>query len=564
MPAASARAHSGGRVDEDRGGVVAAGTHRALSVARRLFPLKPGTSRARTRGGGRRRSAALPDGEEARRVRDRHRVDRREAHSSRTTPAPTRSSTTRRRISRSETRRITGGAGVHVVYDSVGQDDVRQVARLPRAARHARAVRPIERTRAAVRSADPQPEGIAVPDAPDARTHYVATRDELLSARERPVRLGHRAASCTCGSARSFRSTAPPTRNGRWRDGETTGKVSALAPSGRGARETIRREPGYSARIVSRRAGSSPAGTVGKEAVLPCHGRALVTRRSVDYARRLGQLPASALHPRRTRRARAPSFASPRATRAARRFPTRELDRRTRAARRRRAWRRPTSAGIATLTVDGCRTRPTSSHDAEDRLPARRSFLSRRTRTTPLTSSIVVGALYHAARRRWKSPRSDGPASGRATTSTPTTSRQRCAVRRRVGRREAAAARHADGAAADATPAFRKCGSTANAFVLPLMPTGNGEDARVRRRAAARAVQLRPGLRPVGHRARTHPGDDVPRLLRSLDGGRRQRERAVRHAQAGCGVISRTSAASWSTRARDKKTNSRDAQVSAS
>ena len=72
-----------------RGGL-AAGADRALSRRRRPIPLAAGRSRARPRGGGRRRTSALPDGEEARRVRHRHGVDRREARSSRTTPAPTR------------------------------------------------------------------------------------------------------------------------------------------------------------------------------------------------------------------------------------------------------------------------------------------------------------------------------------------------------------------------------------------------------------------------------------------------------------------------------------------
>ncbi len=78
-----------------------------------------------------------------------------------------------------ETKRLTDGAGVDVVYDSVGLDHVREGAERPQAARHDGALRPVQRSRRAARPAGSQRERLALPDTPDP-THYIATREELL------------------------------------------------------------------------------------------------------------------------------------------------------------------------------------------------------------------------------------------------------------------------------------------------------------------------------------------------------------------------------------------------
>ena len=57
----------------------------------------------------------------ARRARDRHRVDRREGGARARGRAPTTSSSTREQDFDAEARRLTGGRGVDVVYDSVGK-----------------------------------------------------------------------------------------------------------------------------------------------------------------------------------------------------------------------------------------------------------------------------------------------------------------------------------------------------------------------------------------------------------------------------------------------------------
>ena len=72
-------------------------------------------------GGGRRRGpAAVPDGEDARRHRDRHGVDRGEGRARQGGGADHVILYTKQDFE-AEVKRITGGAGVHVVYDGVGQ-----------------------------------------------------------------------------------------------------------------------------------------------------------------------------------------------------------------------------------------------------------------------------------------------------------------------------------------------------------------------------------------------------------------------------------------------------------
>ena len=62
----------------------------------------------------------------------------------------------------------------------------------------------------------------------------------------------------------------------------------------------------------------------------------------------------------------------------------------------------------------------------------------------------------------------------------------------------------------------QEVGSTAKRNRIAAAADGNGASARVRRRAAGHAhSRIHPGVRAVRHRARAHPGDGVPRLLRS-------------------------------------------------
>ncbi len=64
-----------------------------------------------------------------------------------------------------EVKRLTGGRGVDVVYDSVGKTDLRQKPQFAAPARHDGAVRPIERAGAAVRPEHSERQGLAVSDA---------------------------------------------------------------------------------------------------------------------------------------------------------------------------------------------------------------------------------------------------------------------------------------------------------------------------------------------------------------------------------------------------------------
>ena len=78
-------------------------------------------------------------------------------------------------------KRLTGGKGVDVVYDSVGKDtfDKGLDCLRPRgngALRRSRA----GRCRRSIRS--PERQGLALPDAAEPR-HYIATREELSSGR---------------------------------------------------------------------------------------------------------------------------------------------------------------------------------------------------------------------------------------------------------------------------------------------------------------------------------------------------------------------------------------------
>ena len=67
-----------------------------------------------------------------------------------------------------EVKRLTGGRGVDVVYDSVGSDR-REEPRLPRRSRDDGLLRQRERARAADRPAGPLAQGLALPDAPEPR-----------------------------------------------------------------------------------------------------------------------------------------------------------------------------------------------------------------------------------------------------------------------------------------------------------------------------------------------------------------------------------------------------------
>jgi NADPH2:quinone reductase len=97
-----------------------------------------------------------------------------------------------------ETRRITGGAGVHVVYDSVGQStfDKSLDCLVPRGMMALFG-------QSSGRVPDPQPEGIAVLHTSDGRALHRDAR-RAGAAREGPVRLGHRRSA-----ARARRSGIP-------------------------------------------------------------------------------------------------------------------------------------------------------------------------------------------------------------------------------------------------------------------------------------------------------------------------------------------------------------------
>ena len=62
-------------------------------------------------------------------------------------------------------REFTGGAGVHVVYDSVGKTTFEQSLNSLRPPRLPRTLRPSQRRCAAPRPADPQPKRLALPHA---------------------------------------------------------------------------------------------------------------------------------------------------------------------------------------------------------------------------------------------------------------------------------------------------------------------------------------------------------------------------------------------------------------
>ena len=86
-------------------------------------------------------------------------------------------------------KQITGGAMLPVVYDSIGKDTFRAFARLPGAARPDGQFRQCLWQGRSGRSADPQPEGLAVPHPPDAlQLQHHARR--IARQRARAVRRG--------------------------------------------------------------------------------------------------------------------------------------------------------------------------------------------------------------------------------------------------------------------------------------------------------------------------------------------------------------------------------------
>ena len=78
-----------------------------------------------------------------------------------------------------ETKRLTDGAGVDVVYDSVGETTFEKGLERPQAARHDGALRPVERAGRAARPAGLNAKGSLFLTRPTYK-HYIATREELL------------------------------------------------------------------------------------------------------------------------------------------------------------------------------------------------------------------------------------------------------------------------------------------------------------------------------------------------------------------------------------------------
>ena len=89
-------------------------THSTYPLEERRY--LPGACRGRRRG-----RPDRADGEDARGARVRHGLDGGEGRASRASTASTKRSSTRSRISRRKSKRLTGGRGVDVVYDSVGK-----------------------------------------------------------------------------------------------------------------------------------------------------------------------------------------------------------------------------------------------------------------------------------------------------------------------------------------------------------------------------------------------------------------------------------------------------------
>ena len=93
-----------------------------------------------------------------------------------------------------EVKRLTGGRGVDVVYDSVGKTTFDKSLNSLRPRGTAGAVRPIERPGAAVRSRHPQRQGLAVPDAAQPGALPADARGTAV-ARRRRAELDRRRAS---------------------------------------------------------------------------------------------------------------------------------------------------------------------------------------------------------------------------------------------------------------------------------------------------------------------------------------------------------------------------------
>ena len=92
-------------------------------------------------------------------------------------PGPTRSSTTRQDFE-AEVRRLTGGRGVHVVYDSVGKTTFEKGLACLASARDDGALRTVERAGRPLRPAHVSQRGSLFLTRPTL-FQYIATRDEL-------------------------------------------------------------------------------------------------------------------------------------------------------------------------------------------------------------------------------------------------------------------------------------------------------------------------------------------------------------------------------------------------
>ncbi len=82
-----------------------------------------------------------------------------------------------------EVKRLTGGRGVDVVYDSVGKTTFDKSLNVLAAARHDGALRPVERSGTAIRSRRAQRAGVALPDTSDPRAPHARSQGAALARR---------------------------------------------------------------------------------------------------------------------------------------------------------------------------------------------------------------------------------------------------------------------------------------------------------------------------------------------------------------------------------------------
>ena len=108
-----------------------------------------------------------------------------------------------------EVKRLTGGRGVDVVYDSVGKTTFEQEPQLAAPARPAGPVRAIERPRSALRPHHPQRQGLAVPDPAQPGTLRADARGTAL-ARRRRARLDRRRQAAAAHRRAPIRWPRPP------------------------------------------------------------------------------------------------------------------------------------------------------------------------------------------------------------------------------------------------------------------------------------------------------------------------------------------------------------------